>query len=331
MKRFFSLLGLAGLLVAAGCRKDDPIVCAPVDVPTPPTPIPPSPLTSNTSLAKFRGGDSNRYQSFSIALDAVQTITTRSGATLTFPANYFTSLNGPTAPDSALVQVRTLYTVPEILLADVPTGMFKSANLLVSAGEFDIQVQQFSDSQHRYVRLAANANATSQLTLSSPIPNGQGSQPQQLWQQPVTQGTRQGWQTSPAYPAVQPLPLFYQASIPLDSVGWWSIGHPWPAATTTSLTPIVVATPATAAGETRVYMRPAGVTGLLRLAATSSDETHWQATLPLGAPMQVIVLQTIAGQLYFGAQLFTVQSAGSVTPALTPVSEAEAVRLIQQL
>lgn len=320
MKRFLSLLGLAGLLVAAGCRKDDSIACAPTVIPTPPQPTLPSPATSKLSLAEFTSRNSYNFQYFRIPLGKLQTLYTRGGGTLTFPANYFMLPTGAPVRDSALVRLRELYTVSDMVLANMPTNTSGNQQLLISSGEFNIQVRQGA------TRLVAASGATSLPVLLSPKPNSQDStQQQQLWQQP---GTLPGWQ---APTAVQTLVRFYQATIPPDSVGWLGIAHLWPAYAAGSLTSFVVATPATAAGETRVYVRPVGATALLRLAATGSDETHWQATLPLGAPMQVIVLQTIAGQLYFGAQLFTVQSAGSLTPALTAVSEAEAVRLIQQL
>jgi hypothetical protein len=53
--------------------------------------------------------------------------------------------------------------------------------------------------------------------------------------------------------------------------------------------------------------------------------------MPLGAAMQAIVLQSLNGQLYFGTQVFTVQSGVVIKPPLTAVSEAAAVALIQQL
>ena len=323
MKRFFSLLGLAVLLAATGCRKDDSIACAPTTVPTPPQPTPPSPATSNLSVAEFTRRNSLPPHYYHIALNQIQTIPTQGGGTLTFPANYFASSSGAPASDSASVRLRELYRVSDMVLADMPTNTAGNSQLLISSGQFNIQVHQAA------TRLVAINGAATLPVLLSPKPNGQDStQQQQLWQRPVVPGTVPGWQ---APTAVQALARFYQATIPPDSVGWLGIAHLWPAYAAGSLTTLVVATPATAAGETRVYVRPVGATALLRLTATGRDETHWQATLPLGASMQVIVLQSIAGQLYFGTQQFTVQSAGSLTPALTAVSEAEAVRLIQQL
>jgi hypothetical protein len=157
---------------------------------------------------------------------------------------------------------------------------------------------------------------------------------QQLWQQPFTSNGLVGWQTSAItpYPAVQRQSGFYRSSIPLDSLSWWNIDRIWQAYSGATLTPTVVEVPtASAVGETRVYLRPAGANGLARLSATGIAYLQWQADMPLGANMQAIVLQSINGQLYFGTQLFTVQSGVVVKPTLTAVSEADAVRLIRQL
>ena len=315
---------MAGLLLATSCRKDDPIACP--TLPPPVTPVAPSPPTSDLSLAEFTRRYSPRPQYYYIYLGKIQTINTLGGAKLTFPANYFNLPNGTPARDSASLRVLELYTVPDMVLADMPTRPYGTQNLLISSGEFNIQVQQLT------TRLVPSSSASSLPVLLVPKLSGQDStQRQQLWQQPVTQGMLQGWQTSAAYPAVQTVMKFYRATIPADSVGWWSIAQPWAAYDTPYLPTITIATPATTAGETRVYVRPVGATGLLRLVPTSNDETHWQATLPLGATMQIIVLQSVGGQLYFGAQQFIVQSGRGLMPNVFAVSETDAVRFIRQL
>jgi hypothetical protein len=212
-----------------------------------------------------------------------------------------------------------------MVLSDMPTTT-PTQELLLSGGEFSVQL---------WYRLSrVRVQGTGMPALQSPMPNPQDLSPQLLWQQPFTQGSLLGWQTSAVapYPAVQIQPPFYRTTLPLDSLSWWNIDRAWPAYAGAALTPTVVEVPtASALGDTRVYLRPVGANGLARLSAIGSTYTQWQATMPLGAAMQAIVLQSLNGQLYFGTQVFTVQSGVVIKPPLTAVSEAAAVALIQQL
>jgi hypothetical protein len=334
MNRLFCLLGLAGLLLAAGCRKDDLVDCAPTppSPPTPPTPpTPPGPPTSNLSLADFCRRNRGAIQYFGFAPNQIKTISTAGGATLTFPGSAISYLlpTGLPTGDSILVRLREIYKVPDMVLNDMPT-VAQNQQLLISGGEFSIQLVRSRSTD----RVRAVAVGTSLISLRSPMPNPQDLAPQQLWQQPFTQGSLLGWQTSAVapYPAVQIQSPFYQTNLPLDSLSWWNIDRIWPAYAGATLTPTVVEVPtASAVGETRVYLRPTGANGLARLSATGSTYTQWQANMPIGANMQAIVLQSLNGQLYFGTQLFTVQSGVVIKPPLTAVSEAAAVALIRQL
>jgi hypothetical protein len=212
-----------------------------------------------------------------------------------------------------------------MVLNDMPTAS-STQEVLLSGGEFNIQLW--------YRRSRVRAQGTTLPVLQSPMPNPSDVSAQLLWQQPFTAGSLLGWQTSAVapYPAVQVLPPSYRTALPLDSLSWWNIDRVWPAYAGAALIPTVVEVPtASAIGETRVYLRPAGANGLARLSATGSTYTQWQGSMPLGASMQAIVLQSINGQLHFGTQLFTVQNGVIIKPALTAVSEAAAVSLINQL
>lgn len=323
MNRLLLWVGAAGLLLT-GCQKDDVVDCAP----TPPVVTPPTPPTSNLSLAEFTRRNSAPVQYFRFAPNTAWTITTQAGARLALPANYFYLPSGTLASDTCYLRVRELYSVPDMVLADMPTNAVQPQGLLVSGGEFSIQAWQAS------VRLRANgATLTGQfrlLELASPVVAGQDSIGQQLWQQSFVQGRLLGWQLA-SYPDVRTQSGINRASIPLDSLSWWNIDKLWSAYAGASSVAVTVEAPMATTGETRVYVRPAGLNGLVRLGASGSTGTQWQASMPQGASMQAIVLQSINGQLYFGTHLFTVQSGVVTKPTLTAVSEADAVRLIRQL
>jgi hypothetical protein len=325
MSRLLLWVGAAGLLLA-GCRKDDLIDCTPTPVVTPP-----NPPTSNLSLADFTRRNGAPVQYFRFAPNITQTVTTRGGARITLPARYFYLPNGTMASDTCTLRVREIYSVPEMVLADMPTGTTPPQSLLISAGEFSIQAWQDS------VRLRADSFlANALLGLASPRVAGQDTTGQLLWQlvtdfRQVPQNRVPNWQTQSSYPSVRTTTAFNRASIPLDSLSWWNIDKLWSAYAGASSVAITVEAPVAAVGETRVYVRPVGLNGLVRLAASNGAGTQWQASMPQGGNMQTIVLQSINGQLYFGTQQFTVQSGVVIKPTLTAASEADAVRLIRQL
>ncbi|RZK30137.1 MAG: hypothetical protein EOO63_07480 [Hymenobacter sp.] len=266
---------------------------------------------------------------FRFAPNIAWTATTRGGARLTLPANYFYLPSGALASDTCYLRVREIYSVPDMVLADMPTNTAQPQSLLLSGGEFSIQAWQGA------VRLrATGATPNGQLRLlelASSVVAGQDSVGQQLWQQPFLQGGLLGWQTQASYPDVRTQSGLNRASIPLDSLSWWNIDKLWSAYAGASSVATLIEVPVASVGETRVYVRPTGLNGLVRLTASGSAGTQWQASMPLGATMQAIVLQSISGQLYFGTQPFTVRAGAPITPTLTAVSEADAVRLIRQL
>jgi hypothetical protein len=312
MTRYLILLGAAGLLFTAGCRKDDIVDCAP--------------SVSNLSLADFARRNAAPAQVFPLVLGptiAPQVITTSGGAKLDFPATSFLLPNGTPATGTAQVRIREIYTVPDMVLANMPTTIQSRGNMLVSGGEFNIQVWQNSTR----LRLAPSQT----VALQSPIPAAQDTTRQYVWQQEATTSTgtdSTGWQLVSA-PQVQTLPGFYRATLPLDSIGWWNIDQFWHAYSTASRALITVKTTATAVGETRVYLRPVGFNGLASL--WPSAPTDWRQTMPAGADMVAVVLQSINGQLYYGTQRVTISNGLVITPVVSAVSEAEAVRLIRQL
>lgn len=308
MTRYLILLGAAGLLALAGCRKDDLIDCAP----------------TTSALADFSRRNSVPTQTFTLALGTSQTVTTAGGAALTFPANGLLLPTGSPATGTAQVRIREIYTVPDMVLANMPTNIWGRGNMLVSGGEFNIQVWQNATR----LRLAPGLAAT----LQSPIPAAQDTTRQRVWQQTaVFVGTDStGWQPTNA-PAVQPLPGVYRATLPLDSIGWWNIDQFWHAYYGVGTVRALVKTTATAAAETRVYLRPVGYNGLLYLSKNNSQGTEWVGSAPAGADMIAVVLQSINGQLYYGTQRVTITSGQVISPTVTAVSEAEALRLIRQL
>ncbi len=329
MNRLLLLLGAAGLLLTAGCRKDDVVDCAPTPVPPPP------PTASSLTLAEFTRRNSVPGQTFTLVMGQDQTITTKAGATLSFLANSFTLPNGTLATGLAQVRIREIYSVPEMVLANMPTTVANQSSqgaqagrLLVSGGEFSIKVWQNS------VRLRlSQPMGSAGVVVQSPRPSDQDTTRQLSWQQPAAKGPDSlGWylNTAPVVPSNPGTSISYRVTFPLDSIGWWNIDQYWSKYQNTTTAQVEV--PTAAYGETRVYLRPIGYNGLARTyIVNGSSNTRWQATMPIGAEMVAVVLQSINGQLYYGTQRATVQSGFVFKPTLTAVSEAEAVRLIRQL
>jgi len=307
MTRFLLLLGAAGLLLAAGCRKNDS-------------------YDPSQPLADFARRNSVASQAFTLPLGQDQTIKTAAGATLTFPANGFLLPTGQVATGTAQVRVREIYSVPDMVLADMPTNMAWRGNMLISGGEFNIQVWQGATR----LRLGSGLAVVTQ----SPIPAAQDTTRQYVWEKPTNFVALDstGWLQN-NFERVRSLPGLYRTLLPLDSIGWWNIDQFWGAYATSARTPVTVKTTATAPGETHVYLRPVGFNGLARLwpATAANLITDWQTVMPGGTEMIAVVLQSINGQLYYGTQHVTIRSGLVVSPVMAAVSETEAVRLIRQL
>ncbi|MGI4871309.1 MAG: hypothetical protein ACRYFX_09035 [Janthinobacterium lividum] len=319
MNRLLLLLGVVGLLSAAGCRKDDVVACAPA--------------TSNLSLEDFTRRNGAPVQTFTLVLGPTlvkQVFTTSGGAMLTVPPVSFLLPNGTAATGTAQLRVREIYSVPDMVLSNKPTQLGGSRKLLISGGEFSIQVWQNTTR----LRLAPGS---ARVLVESPIPAGASSGKQLLWQQPASRlvGDSAGWVPAPTRTdTIRTTPVGYSTPITLDSVSWWNIDQLWHLNQTAPLGTLTVQTPAIpvfSTGSTSVFVRTVGLNGLGYLYSTNATKTSWTASLPTGASMKVVVLQSIDGQLYFGTQAITTQSTLSITPPLTAVSEADAVRLIKQL
>jgi hypothetical protein len=322
MNRLLLLLGLGGLLLTAGCRKDDIVDCVPV--------------TSNLTLKEFTQRNGAPVQNFTLTLGpntSNQVITTNAGATITFPSSSFILPNGNAATGTAQVRVREIYSVPDMLLSNMPTQEANTRRLLISGGEFSIQVWQ----NGTRLRLAAGS---SRLVVNSLVPDGAASGQQLVWQQVATTvpdsaawsrpATRDTVRTTTFPTGMAPI---YNTPIPLDSVSWWNIDRLWSLYQTASVGIVTVqvpAIPAASTGSTQVFLRVVGLNGLARLYPSNSTQTDWLTSMPTGANMKAAVLQSINGQLYFGTQSLTTQNGLVITPTLTAVSETEAVRLIRQ-
>jgi hypothetical protein len=323
MNRLVYLLGMAGLLLAAGCRKDDVVDCAPA--------------TSNLTLLEFTQRNGAPVQNFTLTLGpnaGNQVITTNTGTTITFPSSRFILPNGTAATGSAQVRVREIYSVPDMLLSNMPTQVVGTRRLLISGGEFSIQVRQ----NGTRLRLAAGS---SHVVVNSLAPAGAAGGQQLVWQQVATTipdsaawsqpATRDSVRTTTFSNGMAPT---YSTPIPLDSVSWWNIDRLWDLYQNASVGTITVQVPAisaTSTSSTQVFLRAVGLNGLARLYPSNAARTNWSTSMPIGASMKVAVLQSINGQLYFGTQSITIQNGLVVMPSLTAVSEADAVRLIRQL
>ncbi len=325
MNRLFLLLGVAGLLLAASCRKDDLVDCAP-------TPV--------SALDGFTQRNGVPVQTFTVPLGIIgtipQVITTSGGAAISIPTTSFLLPNGSMATGNAQVRVREIYSVADMIFSNMPTTRGGSRKLLISGGEFSIQLWQ----NGVRLRLASN----SRVMVRSAVPTGAAAGQQYLWQLPYTRmlGDSAGWIPPTPLPGAPSgsdtirtigNPPIYQTTIPLDSISWWNIDRLWslyqsaPQGTVTVQFPAV---PASSTGSTRIFLRPVGLNGLIS-PYINPTQVSWSGQLPTGASMKAAVLQSINGQLYFGSQAFTTQPNSIVAPSLTAVSEADAVRLIKQL
>ncbi len=336
--KHFPLLSL-GLALLAACNKEDDIInCGP---------LPTADLTTGT-LADLRRA-SPALQTFTFDLGQPQSLRTLKGATVTFGAGVFLLPNGSVATGQAQLRLREIYEVPDMLLADLPTITyvgFNNRRVLLSGGEFNLQVWQGSTR----LRLAGTSVAGSpqppRIDLKSPLPTVNPDTARMLlWNQPaVSLGTAPrdsaGWQlvygpaVSPNSTSI-PVPLtagYYSAALPLDSIGYWNIDRIWPAYQSMASGYISVEVPnaATAAGM-RVYFRPVGLNGLARGVLAYPSPTRWSSTLPYGVDVVAVVLQERAGHLYFGTQRVTTAAGLVVTPTLEALSVAEIVRRIRLL
>ena len=319
MKRIFLLLLGAGLLLS--CGKDDLLL-----------------VTSDaaTALTPALRSYAPATQTFPFALGQPQTLRTAAGATLSFPANAFRLPDGQTlATGQAELRVREIYTVADMLLANIPTTADNGQHL-ISGGEFSIQAWQ-GTTRLRLANNPATAGTLGGLTLNSPAPPaGLDTTRMELWQQPARTFAPAGPDSSGWRRAVPGRPTWvasaapgrYAVTIPLDSIALWNIDQFWHAYHNGTVT-TAVEVPA-GATDTRVYFRPVGFNGLARTVATPSA-TRWSCRLPLGAPVVAVVVQIRGSQLYYGTQAVTTQANQVMQPPLEALSEAEIVRRIRLL
>ena len=317
-------LFLLGLIFLLGCRKDDVVVCL-----TPET-------GPNTLASLLAAGPPVRKLPFD--LGQAQRIPTIGGGTVAFGANAFVLPNGSVATGQAELWVREIYSVADMILADMPTTAQSSRQMLVSGGEFNIQVWQGS-TRLRMARVSPTGTIN-RLTLTSPVPRaGLDTTPMLLWTQPAATGIRAdsaGWlqadTTSQVFVVASPITTaaYYRSTIALDSISNWNIDQFWHAYQGNSLGYIGVEVPA-GATATRVYFRPVGFNGLARSYPVYGSTTRRESYLPLGADVIAVVLQEQNGQLYFGTQRLTTAANAVVTPTLQALSAADIVQRIRQL
>jgi len=329
MKQLLPLLFCLSAGLLAGCRADDVIICAPV--------------TAAPTFANLRAV-APAVQKFIFNLAQAQSFRTRGGATVAFGPNAFALPNGSLATGQAELRVREIYSVADMILANMPTTAQSSRQMLISGGEFNIQVWQGS-TRLSMALTVATSNGSNHLLLTSPVPTaGLDTTRMLLWKQltsPLagTPGDSSAWQpaiTRNAGPGVQtPVPSVngtYSVSFPLDSIGNWNIDQFWHFYQSNSSGNIGVVVPTSVgATATRVYFRPIGFNGLARCYAASTSTTRWNSLLPYGVDVVAVVLQERNGQFYYGTQRVTTTSNLVVTPTLQALSMADIVQRIRQL
>lgn len=332
--KHFACICLGVALLAACHKDDDVVVCDPV------------PMADFADLPSAVPA----VQTFAFDLGQAQSIRTRGGATLAFNANAYRLPNGQRATGQAQLRVREIYSVPDMILANLPTTAASSRQVLISGGEFDIQVWQGSTRLRMFWGGSAGGAGRQMLTLTSPVPTaGLDTTPMLLWQQPTAAPNAAGtirdssaWQlqtdsTGRAIPVTTTTgptttTSYYNTSLPLDSLSLWNLDQFWHAYQNGTSGQIGVDIPfGSATTGTRVYFRPVGYNGLARCYSSAATPTRWNSYLPYGADVIAIVLQERAGQLYYGTQRLTTAAGTVATPTLEALSAAEVVRRIRQL
>ena len=321
--KHFAILCL-GVALLAACRKDDVTVCEPATTP-------------NFSDLKAAAPT---LQTFSFDLAQAQSIRASGGATVAFGASAYILPNGRVATGQAQLRLREIYTVPDMILANMPTTAAYSRQVLISGGEFNIEVWQ-GTTRLRLAPVSA-AGVAQRLTLTSPVLAASRDTTQMLlWKQPANSSIRDssGWllATNPNSPgASAPIRVpaaagYYTAALPLDSISNWNIDKLWQAYQNKPAGIIGVEVPGVAAAVTRVFFRPVGLNGMARGFLNNSSTTRWNCFLPYGADVIAVVLQERGGQLYYGTQRLTTAANTVVTPTLEALSAAEIVRRIRLL
>jgi hypothetical protein len=316
------------LLLASSCRHDDLVIYSP----------------AANSLATANGPFAPAVQTFTVNLSQAQTLRTQGGATISFGANSLVLPNNTVATGTATLRVRELRTVGDMLLAGMHTNLAtSSAQLLVSGGEYNVQVWQGITRLRWSSPFIGSGPATpSWPRLSAPVPTaGLDTTRMFLWAMPLNRNAAAngsadsvGWRPAiqggaTGWGPISPSGGFYNVNFPLDTISWLNFDQYWRPAGNANWTTAQVRVPA-GATETRVYLRPVGYTSLSRTFATA-DPTLWQNHLPEGTDTQIIVQQLRDGQLYFGAARCIWRQNSIYTPALKPYTAAEMAQLVQQL
>ena len=343
MNKLLLLLGVAGLLLTAGCRKEDEVVCAP---------------PAGNPLADFFRRNQPAEQVFALPdVSQTQTIRTAKGAKLIIRGGTLALLGTNTAATGAAVlRLREMYDVPDMLLADLPTqtngGQFGSREL-ESGGEFQIQVWQ---GRQRLVSLGT-PGSWQRMSMSSPYPRRRRTQPASFsydtwFSQPLkpfnanlaadTSQTSPGWTFGQGFvldtvvAPGQPQPMGYLSQFVLDSlslhnIDWFvNLNGSSPRGDLQIIIPTADGGPVASAQNTRVYLVPYTGNTMLRLYYGTPTPLTWgYLGLPGGLAYAAVVLQCpAAGQLRFAVQFFTL-AAGSNTLTVQPMPMSEADILAQ--
>lgn len=318
-----------GLALLTSCQKDDVVICGE--------------FPQVATFAALRAAAPAR-QTFIFDLGQAQSIRTASGSTVAFGASAFVLPNGAQATGLAELRVREIRTVPDMLLANMPTSTTAAygQQMLLSGGEFNLQVWQ-GTTRLLPAPVGSGASTLPRLMLTTPVPtSGLDTTRMMVWNMPggafsaTTRDSSAGWRlvsTRSGAPIRVPASGgYYSASLPLDSIGNWNIDQLWHMYQRAGVsTPEVEVPTASSAIITRVYFRPIGFNGLAR-GQVLATPARWGAILPIGAPMVAVVLQEKAGQLYYGTQRFTVQANQPLlSPTLEALSVADIVQRIRQL
>lgn len=319
MKKSPLLLLGAGLLLA--CSKQDDLLLVGL----------PDNAGAVYLYKEFSRRNSPPEQAFALTLAQPQTVVTSGGARIEVPANAFLLPDGTGATGQAQLRVRELYTAPDMLLADMPTGDL-SGTKLVSGGEFKLQVWQNG------TRLRLRPNES--VVLASPLPNRSGlgiDSAMTAWrlQLPAFTWANTGISAVTALSAGQ---AFYRTRLPLDSLSWWNVDRLWspsPSATRTDAK-FTFDTDGASSTFTRSWVLPTGANAVFPTYLSSTTpgaptNLLLLPAVPVGSRLTAVVLQVRFDGLYYGSIEADAQAGQVPHIALSKLPEAEILRRIRLL
>ncbi len=330
MKRFAVLLLSAVAL--GGCRPDDDVVVCP------------EAITCESfagTIADLRAA-APPAQTFDVDLGQAQTLQTRAGTTLTFPANALLLPDSTLATGHATVRVRELRSVGEILLAGMHTNFHSGNDDFPVAAAAEINVQAWQGTvrlKWKHTYQPTTPVPTLAILFATLVSRTDTMEQWAAYPQPDTT-LRNEW-FYVGYVTANPLVVggvvtgqsVYSAPLPGDTTGWSGFGYLLPDSARVGVRWPAAEVLVTTAGATKtlVYLQPVGSRALYRARRSPTAPDRWVGRLLNGTDALAIVIQERNGQLFYGTKRYVHSPNMLLLPDLEAVCPAELIRRIRLL